>query len=81
MIKYVVQNLFFLTSCDKEITLINLFFITRERKIVVELWLTNCYVVDTQNDIFFNTKEHVFGKLYFKYIFLIYFKYFFRNSF
>lgn len=43
----------FLTSCDKEITLINLFFITRERKIVVELWLTNCYVVDTQNDIFF----------------------------
>lgn len=60
MIKYVVQNLFFLTSCDKEITLINLFFITRERKIVVELWLTNCYVVDTQNDIFFLIQKNMF---------------------
>lgn len=60
MIKYVVQNLFFLTSCDKEITLINLFFITRERKIVVELWLTNCYVVDTQNDIFFLIQKNMY---------------------
>lgn len=51
---------FFLTSCDKEITLINLFFITRERKIVVELWLTNCYVVDAQNDIFFLIQKNMF---------------------